>query len=216
MFQAVIFDMDGVLADSEPVFHDGINALLAPYGKVMSAELHVAIMGRSVESTWQLLIEALGLPGGIGDYIPAYDREMCARLSKVTQALPGAPELVRRLREAGVPVAVASSSWRSWIDALLGGIGLLDAFDAIASATEVEHPKPAPDLYLLAASKLGVEPARCVAIEDTPTGLRAAKAAGMFAVQVRSASTAFPALAEADLVLETLVDFDVGLLVAPG
>jgi beta-phosphoglucomutase-like phosphatase (HAD superfamily) len=99
-----------------------------------------------------------------------------------------------------------------WMDALLRGIGLRDAFDALASATEVAHPKPAPDLYLLAASKLGVPPEACVAIEDTPTGLRAARAAGMYGVQVRASSTAFPPLDLADAVIDTLYDFDLSLL----
>src|SRR5262249_5685491 len=105
-----------------------------------------------------------------------------------------------------------SSSWIAWVEALLTGIGLRDSFAVVASATEVEHAKPAPDLYLLAADRLGVNPAGCLAIEDTPTGLAAAKAAGMFAGQVRSASTAFPPIPEADLVLDSLLDFDLNLL----
>jgi HAD superfamily hydrolase (TIGR01509 family) len=211
-FRAVVFDMDGVLADSEPVFLEGVNAVIAVAGKEMTPELHHEIMGTSVEDTWRILIDRLGLPGSMSDYVPAYDAEMRRRLAEMTEALPGARELVAELRRRGVPIAVASSSWPAWIRALLGGIGLLGSFDAIASATEVEHPKPAPDLYLLAAERLGVEPRRCVAIEDTPTGLRSAKAAGMFAVQVRAASTAFPPLPEADAVIDTLADFDLAVL----
>ena len=213
-FRAVIFDMDGVLADSEPVFNEGVNAVIAAQGKSMTADLHRAIMGTSVEDTWAILMRELALPGAASDYIPAYDAEMCRRLATVKEALPGARELVAALRERGVPIAVASSSWPQWIRALLGGIGLLGSFDAIASATEVAHPKPAPDLYLLAASKLGVEPAACIAIEDTPTGLRSAKAAGMYAVQVRASSTAFPPLMEADAVIEMLAEFDLSLVSA--
>jgi pseudouridine-5'-monophosphatase len=209
---AVIFDMDGVLADSEPVFLDGANAVIAAAGKAMTSELHQAIMGTSVEDTWAILMERLELPGAASSYIPAYDAEMCRRLGTVTAALPGARELVARLRTARVPIAVASSSWPNWIEALLTGIGLYDSFDAVASATEVAHPKPAPDLYLLAASRLAVEPTACIAVEDTPTGLRAARAAGMYAVQVRASSTAFPPLVEAHAVIETLADFDMGLL----
>ncbi len=211
-FRAVIFDMDGVLADSEPTYADAVDAVLKPLGKKVTQELHARMMGHGVGATWELLIRELDLPGGPDDYIGPYDRVLVDRLSKLREPLPGVVELVAALRERGVPIAVASSSWMGWVEALLGGIGLRDAFDAFASATEVEHPKPAPDLYLLAAAKLGVQPAACIAIEDTPTGLRSAKAAGMYAVQVRASSTAFPPLPEADLVLETLRDFDLRLV----
>lgn len=214
-FRAVVFDMDGVLADSEPVYLDAVNAVLASLGKQMSPELHEAIMGHGVEATWEVLIARLYLPGTVSDYLAPYDRELVERLAKLSQPLPGVRELVEELRRRGVPIAVASSSWPGWIDALLGGIGLKDAFEIRVSATMVAHPKPAPDLYLLAAERIGVLPAECIAIEDTGTGLRAAKAAGMFAVQVRAASTAFPPLPEADLVLETLADFDLSLLGTP-
>lgn len=204
--------MDGVLADSEPIYAEAMDAVLAGLGKKVTPELHLKIMGTGVEETWSILVRELGLPGRIEDYIPAYDRELVERLAKLKQPLPGVVDLVRTLRREGVPIAVASSSWMGWIDALLRGIGLRDAFDALASATEVEHPKPAPDLYLLAASKLDVPPEACIAVEDTPTGLRAAKAAGMYAVQVRASSTAFPPLPMADAVIDTLEDFDLGLL----
>jgi HAD superfamily hydrolase (TIGR01509 family) len=207
--------MDGVLADSEPTYAEALDAVLESLSVKVTPELHQKIMGTGVEDTWAILMRELSLPGDVGDYIPAYDRDLVQRLAKLNQPLPGAVELVRTLRERGVPVAVASSSWVGWIDALLSGIGLRHSFEAIASATEVEHPKPAPDLYLLAASKLSIPPEVCVAIEDTPTGLRAARAAGMYAVQVRASSTAFPPLPEANEVIDTLHDFDLNL-VAPG
>jgi HAD superfamily hydrolase (TIGR01509 family) len=111
-----------------------------------------------------------------------------------------------------LPIGLASSSWPAWIEALLGGIGLQGCFDATVSASMVPHPKPAPDIYLLAAERLGVPPTDCIAIEDTPTGLASAQAAGMLTVQVRAASTAFPPLPPADLVLDTLESFDLLLL----
>jgi len=204
--------MDGVLADSEPVYVAAIDAVLASRGKKMDRALHEKITGHGVHATWETLIEAMYLPGGVTDYLDAYDRELRVRLAQVHNALPGVKHLIAALRERRVPIAVASSSWLAWVDALLAGIGLRDAFDAVASATEVENPKPAPDLYLLAALRIGVPPTQCIAIEDTPTGLTAARAAGMLAVQVRSASTAFPPLPEADLVLASLENFDLALL----
>jgi beta-phosphoglucomutase-like phosphatase (HAD superfamily) len=104
----------------------------------------------------------------------------------------------------------------SWMEALLTGLGLNEAFDALVSATMVEHPKPAPDIYLEAARRLDTPPQRCIAIEDTPTGLASAKAAGMRTVQVRASSTAWEPLGDADVVLSTLTDFDLTLLKSPG
>ncbi len=212
-YRAVVFDMDGVLADSEPVYMAAANAVLAHEGKVITPEQHERIMGHGVEDSWRTLIDELELPGRMDDYIREYDEELCRRLAEVSEPLPGVRELVGDLRRRGLPIAVASSSWPGWIEALLGGIGLRDAFDTLVSATMVAHPKPAPDLYLLAAERLGQRPGDCIAVEDTPTGLRSAKAAGMLAVQVRASSTAFPPLEQADVVIDTLRDFDLSLLV---
>jgi HAD superfamily hydrolase (TIGR01509 family) len=211
-YRGVVFDMDGVLADSEPVYFAAVNTLLAPLGKRITEEQHVAFMGHGVEETWRQVIDFLQLDGDLPDYIGPYDRELCRLLAEVREPLPGVRETIAELRRRGVALGLASSSWPGWIDALLGGIGLRGAFDAVVSATMVERPKPAPDLYLLAASRLRLPPEACIAIEDTPTGLRSAKAAGMLAVQVRAASSAFPPLVEADLVLDSLERFDFGLL----
>ena len=210
-YAAVVFDMDGVIADSEPVYYDAINVVLAPIGKRMTPELQRAVMGHGVAETWDVLQRELGLDGPLDALVQAYDRELCRQLALVDETLPGVRELIAALRERRLPVALASSSWPGWIDALLAGTRLAGAFDALVSAKEVAHGKPAPDIYLLAAERLGVAPERCVAIEDTPTGIAAAKAAGMLAIQVRAASTAFPPLPDADLVLDTLRDFDLSL-----
>jgi len=210
-YAAVVFDMDGVIADSEPVYYDAINVVLAPIGKRMTPELQRAVMGHGVAETWDVLQRELGLGGPLDALVQAYDRELCRQLALVDETLPGVRELIAALRERRLPVALASSSWPGWIDALLAGTRLAGAFDALVSAKEVAHGKPAPDIYLLAAERLGVAPERCVAIEDTPTGIAAAKAAGMLAIQVRAASTAFPPLPAADLVLPTLRDFDLSL-----
>jgi len=100
------------------------------------------------------------------------------------------------------------------VDATLAGIGLADEFGTTVAAGEVPHAKPAPDLYLKAAANLGVDPKLCVAVEDTPSGVRAAKAAGMYAIQIRAASTALAPIDEADAVIEDFGEFDRSLLSA--
>jgi beta-phosphoglucomutase-like phosphatase (HAD superfamily) len=98
------------------------------------------------------------------------------------------------------------------VNATIRGLHIENAFDATVSASEVEHSKPAPDLYLAAAEKLGIPATECLAVEDTGAGIAAAKAAGMFAVQVRASSTALPPLEQADLVIDDYSEFDLSLL----
>ena len=211
-YNAVIFDMDGVLADSEPLYLEAANAVLEPLGRRLSEEQNRAFMGSSVTNSWQGIMEALGLQGDLDKYVRDYDRHLLRLLGEPREPLPGVRSLIDRLRERRVPIGLASSSWRTWVDTLLTAAGLAGLFDAVISGDMVESEKPAPDIFLLAAKELGVPPTRCIALEDTPTGLAAAKAAGMFSVQVRSASTAFPPLPEADLVLESLEEFDVSMV----
>jgi HAD superfamily hydrolase (TIGR01509 family) len=215
-YTAVVFDMDGVLADSEPTYSAAMNVVLAPLGHRVSDELQRALMGHSVGATWDALRREFNLEGDVDALVERYDATLCEMLSQIHHTLPGVRELIEALREMRAPVALASSSWPGWIAALVDGVSLTGAFNAVVSAKEVAHGKPAPDVYLLAAERLGVDPAQCIAIEDTPTGLRSAKDAGMFAIQVRAASTAFPPLPEADLVLASLRDFDLGLLADAG
>jgi HAD superfamily hydrolase (TIGR01509 family) len=204
--------MDGVIADSEPVYFEAINATLAQLGLHMDEVLQRRIMGSQPRDTWRLLADALHITQPLDDLLTFYIDILVHMLSEVHETLPGARELIAELRSRAVPLALASSSLPSWIEALLRGVGLTDAFDAVVSASMVEHGKPAPDIYLLACERLGLPPEQCLAIEDTPTGLASAKAAGLFVVQVRSASSAFAPQEIADVVLETLREFDLDLV----
>ena len=204
--------MDGVLADSEPVYFAATQAVLTPLGHEVTEEHQRAVMGRSIQDTWAYLRRTFGLEGPLDALVQAYDQELLRQLALVHEPLPGVRQLIMALRDYRVPIAVASSSLPAWIETLLTGLGLNDAFDALVSATMVEHPKPAPDIYLEAARRLGRPPERCIAIEDTPTGLRSAKGAGMLTVQVRASSTAWPPQPDADIVLDSLLDFDLALV----
>lgn len=213
-YRAVIFDMDGVLADSEPLYFEAINALLGRYGTSITDEQHRQVMAGGPREAFGSILRLAGVESvvSVDAYLEAFEPVILEHLQRMMEPLPGARELIGRLRERGVPLGLASSSKVSWINATLGAISLAGAFDVVVSGTQVAHPKPAPDVYLRAAELLGAEPAQCIAIEDTPTGLRSVNAAGMFAVQVRSSSTAFEPQPHADLVLESLEDFDTSLL----
>jgi len=211
-FWAVIFDMDGVIADSEPTYLEAINLVLAPMGHRMSERQYDDVIGSSVHFTWRTILDTFGIDGDVEDYVRRYNRSLVDLLRRPLPPLPGVRELLSELRRLRLPAALATSSWKSWAEALLQATGLDGAFDALVWREMVEHPKPAPDLFLRAAELVKVEPARCIVLEDTAPGLEAAKAAGMLAVQVRSASTALPPQPHADLVLDSLRDFPLELV----
>jgi beta-phosphoglucomutase len=206
-YQAVIFDMDGVLADSEPVYFAAMQHVLGPLGFEITDEMQRQVMGSSIESTWRFLQRTFAIEGPLDALMHAYDLKLRDLLAEVSEPLPGVRDLTADLKRRSVPLAVASSSLPAWIDALLSGLGMRGVFDATASAREAGASKPAPDVYLLATARLRTDPSRCIAIEDTPTGVESARAAGMFVVQTRSASSAFPPIEGAGLVIDSLLDF---------
>jgi HAD superfamily hydrolase (TIGR01509 family) len=211
-YRAVVFDLDGVLWDGEPLYHEAFNVVLRPLGYAVTAADYENIIGSSVEAAWDWVLAHLGIKEPPERFLRLYDEAVMRLLAGAVEPLPGVRKTIARLKAVPVPVGVASASLRHWVDATLKGISLDGAFDATVSASEVEHAKPAPDMYLLAADRLGVPAAECVAVEDTRTGVRSAKAAGMYAVQVRAASTALPPIAEADAVIESYEEFDFSLV----
>ncbi|TMB99446.1 MAG: HAD family phosphatase [Chloroflexi bacterium] len=211
-YRAVIFDLDGVLWDGEPLYHEAFNIVLEPLGHRVSDEDYVNVIGHGVEEAWEWMRERFQLKDAPRRFLQSYDTAVLRLLARPLQPLPGVAPLIEELKRRGVALGVASSSLRQWVDATLRGLGLDSTFGAVVSASEVQHSKPAPDVYLLTAHRLGVNPTACLALEDTATGIAAAKAAGMFALQVRAASTALPPLPNADLVIQDYSQFDLSLL----
>ena len=213
-YRAVVFDMDGVLVDSEPAFFEAVNLVLAPAGKQVPWDEYLSLIGTSTSHTWRSVLKIVGLdPEEAQPYADRYDDKLLEVLGRKRELLPGVRGLIDELRARRVPVGLATSSRQVWVEALLGGVGLpLDTFDAVVWREQVERGKPAPDLYRHAVELVGVAPERCIAVEDTPTGIEAARVAGMYAVQVRAASSALPPIDDADLVIETLEDFPLALL----
>ncbi len=214
-YRAVIFDLDGVLWDGEPLYHEAFNLVLEPYGHRLSDDDYRQIMGLSVGADWEWVRQRFRLAPPLDHLLAAYNEAVLRLLERPMEPLPGVRPLLEKLRGRGIPIAVASAALRAWVEATLRGLSLQDALDAVVSGSDVSDGKPAPDLFLAAARRLGVPPQRCLAVEDTAFGIAAAKAAGMLAVQLRAASTALPPLPEADLVLDSLSDFDLSLLEAP-
>lgn len=212
LYRAVVFDLDGVLWDGEPLYHEAFNVVLRPLGHEVTPQEYEQIIGNSVEAAWEWVIARFKLTGAPEHFYTAYDEAVLDLLAQPVEPLPGVRETIARLKSIPVPVGLASASLRQWVDATLAGIGLAGEFDATVSASEVERAKPAPDMYQRAAEKLGVPAAECIAVEDTRTGVASARAAGMYVVQVRAASTALPPIEEADAVIESYAEFDFALL----
>jgi HAD superfamily hydrolase (TIGR01509 family) len=203
--EAVVFDLDGVLLQSEEVWDSVRERYVRERGGRYDEEVQRAMMGMSSPEWSAYLHEEAGVP----DDPDTINRDVVERMLEAYRRelplLPGAEEAVRRTAEA-FPLALASSSNREVFEAVLELAGLADCFRATVSSEEVERGKPAPDVYLEAARRLDVAPERCAAVEDSHAGIRSAKSAGMRVVAIPNAS--YPpddeTLALADVVLESL------------
>jgi HAD superfamily hydrolase (TIGR01509 family) len=198
--------MDGVLVDGEPLHFEAVNMLMATEGKAISLEEYKPYMG--TKSGWSEMIRDFGLTLPKEHYSGLYMDLILRQYREKSIALPGAVELVRRLRGSRLPIAVASSSVRPWVDACLAKLGIRDAFDAVVTGSDVTEGKPDPQIYLVAAGRLGVAPRECLAIEDAPAGILAAKAAGMTCWAVRTEYTRGLPLPDPHRTFESLVEVD--------
>jgi beta-phosphoglucomutase-like phosphatase (HAD superfamily) len=211
---AVIFDLDGVLVDTEPWWHEVRVAYARAHGRAWTAEDSRACMGRNSAEWAVVMRERLGIAETPEAIERAVVDALVARYR--TTAVPivaGAPEAAARIA-ARVPAAIASSAHREVIGAALAATGLASLFGVVVSSDDVATGKPAPDVYLEAARRLGVEPSRCLVVEDSRNGVLAGRAAGMRVVLVPNVSVPpGPGAAEAaDLVLERLADLPVDAL----
>jgi HAD superfamily hydrolase (TIGR01509 family) len=180
---AVIFDLDGVLMDSEQRWNGAKETLVRETGGRWRDEAPTVMMGMSSVEWSAYLRDALGVPMDVDEISREVVRRMEHGYRRELPLLPGASDAVRALA-ARWPLGLASSSNRELIDLVLDLAGFGAAFRVTVSSEEVERGKPAPDVYLAAARGLGVEPASCVAIEDSSNGLRSAAAAGMTVIAV--------------------------------
>jgi len=202
---AVIFDNDGLTLDTELTWTRAEETLYARYGVEFTLDHKREMLGTSGAKSAMAMERHLDQEGR-GHELHAELRALVhAELDGAgVDAMPGARELIAALRERGVPIGLATNSGREFATRALRAAGVLERFSAVVSAEDVERPKPAPDVYLAAARELGADPASCVALENSQTGVGAAKAAGMTVVGVPS----FPGidLDEADLVVPSLRD----------
>jgi len=207
--RAVIFDMDGVLTDSEPLINAAAIAMFKEKGLRVLPEDFLPFVGAGEDRYIGGVAEKhnfpLHLPSAKARTYEIYLDLVPAQL----EPFPGAQDIVRSCRKAGLRVAVASSADRIKVEANLRKIGLpADSWDTVVTGEDVKSKKPAPDIFLSAAAKLGLTPGQCVVVEDAVNGVQAAKAAGMRCVAV---AQSFPAgrLGQADLVRQRIVEVSV-------
>ena len=201
MIAAVVFDCDGTLVDSEPLARRAWERSLAPHGYAIGDAEYAGLVGLPFALVHSYFAERVaGLPEP-GAFWRDYSGTLFGLIDAELVPFPDALETVRELRTRGVQVAVASSSVRERLDRTLRRTGL--EFAVTVAGDEVEHGKPAPDMFFAAAARLGVEPAHCAVVEDTAPGVAAGLAAGMRTVGVARDGDA-AALASAHVVVERL------------
>jgi HAD superfamily hydrolase (TIGR01509 family) len=197
-----VFDMDGVLIDSEPLYEAAFRAYIGSVGRPELGELFSITLGRRPAEFVPELAEPLGRsPAEIGDGLDAAAE---ALIDAELVGMPHARAAVERVAAGDRRVGLASSSTRAFIDRALQTLGIVERFATIVSGDEVAHGKPDPEIYRLAASRLQVVPQHCVAIEDTQAGVSAAASAGMTTIAVPNRYTSATELEQADAIVSNL------------
>ena len=207
MIRGVIFDLDGLLVDSEPVQLRAWQEYLAGHGHTLSDELLARMYGRRLIDASAAVVEHLNLEIDAASVAGERDALFLAMVPGAIVAMPGATGLLLALHDRGVPLALATSGHRRYVDLVLDTAEVPRVFAVEVNGEMVEHGKPAPDTFLIAAELLEVPPNACLVLEDSPNGVRAAKASGAWCIGITHHASRDELLAAgADLVLDALDD----------
>lgn len=182
--QGVVFDMDGLLLDSERLYFEAFRETRAALGLLPDDALFLSMVGTNFTLGRRILANGLGDSISLGEFEAHWDKRCAARVAEGVPVKSGVTPLLTALRESGVPFAIATSTHtdKAWVH--LEDAGLHHHFDVLIGGDQVNQSKPAPDIYLKACATLDLPPARCAAFEDSENGVRAAHAAGMITVQI--------------------------------
>jgi HAD superfamily hydrolase (TIGR01509 family) len=200
---AIVLDLDGVVVDTEEIWDRERRAYVDAHGGTWTAKATRKMQGMSSAEWATYLHDKLGAHGEVDEISAAVAAGVVAEIERELPLLPGAIRAINVLAHA-FPLALASSANREVIDAVLDGAGITERFGATVSSEEVERGKPAPDVYLEAARRIGVDPTACAAVEDSSNGLRSAHAAGM--IVIATPNHAFPPAPDALGLAAVVVD----------
>jgi HAD superfamily hydrolase (TIGR01509 family) len=204
--RAVVFDLDGLLVNSEDLYEQAGDTVLRRRGKTYDAALREQMMGRPVVDAIQLMIDCHSLPDPLEDLM-CECREVLNTLMETSLApMPGVEELLDDLQAAAIPIAVATSGTREYADHVLTRLNLKHRFRFILTADDIRRGKPAPDVYLLAAERLGIAPSQMLVLEDSGNGCRSAVAAGAFTIAVPNRHTQNHNFDGSQFIADTLAD----------
>jgi pseudouridine-5'-monophosphatase len=214
-----LFDMDGLLLDTEIIYTRVTQRIVGRYGKTFDWSIKSNMIGRRSEESSRYLVEALDLPMSAEDYLCERDEMMKQEFPSCTE-MPGARKLVAHLKSHSVPIAVASSSSRELFEIKTLNHPWFSMFDAVVTGDdpEIGHGKPAPDIFLRAAALIGAPPSQTLVFEDAPAGLAAATAAGMRTIVVPDPHMEHSRYEGAAMMLDSLTEFspsDFGLPALP-
>jgi HAD superfamily hydrolase (TIGR01509 family) len=204
--RAVVFDMDGLMFNTEDIYTLVGTELLRRRGHLFTDELKKEMMGVPPQQSFQIMIRRIGLETTWQELAAESNRLFLAIVDQYIQPMPGLLELLDRLEAAGIPTAVATSSAKALMDACLMHFNLHARFQFFLTAEDVTLGKPNPEIYLTAARRLGISPAEMVVLEDSQNGCKAAAAAGAFAVAVPGAHSRNHDFTAASLMIESLAD----------
>jgi len=205
MIKAFIFDMDGVIIDSEPLHFQTDRMVMKKYGVDISDDELNSFVGVTNPEMWAILIQRYNINATVEELLEIqYQYKAQVFGQSELQPIIGIPELIMDLKEKGISVALASSSSRQFIELVLRSLHIYDSFDVIISGEEVTHGKPAPDIFLKAAEELKVAPKECIVLEDSGNGVKAAKAAGMKCIAYFNPNSGIQDISLADYTVNTL------------
>jgi beta-phosphoglucomutase len=202
-FEAFIFDMDGVLIDSETFYSEMEQITFRKLGLNIPHEEHITYQGTATDEMWIKIKSRHEIPHSLEELVKMTNDLTIPvfRAMDRMEPMPGVYELLKTLKSRKIPLALASSSIPEVIDIVLEKTGLHSMFNVVVSSRMVGKSKPAPDIFLLAAGELGVSPGKCIVIEDSTNGITAAKKAGMYCIAYNGPGSEHQNQSQADLII---------------
>ena len=208
--KAVIFDMDGVLVDSQPYHFKADIETMSEYGVIKDQKFYEAFAGTLTDNRMRTLRDMFGLDVPAEELIEKREKMILDIMANEDiKPVSGIPEFLRSIKALGLKTAVASSSGIELIKLVLDRLGIAVYFDSITSGNDVKRGKPSPDIFLLAAERIGAEPSECLVVEDSENGVKAAKSAGMKALGYINPTSGNQCLDMADVVTDDFRKVDI-------